>query len=94
MEMQDQEPSCVGAQDMDTSGHQVSDLEDIEFHWEDLYLNMDAVFRPDKDTHVYSSIFNILEMPSVSANPILIDKKQDKENSPPLPTTAVSGRPI
>ena len=32
-------------QDRDTSGYQVSDLEDIEFHWENPDVNMDAVFQ-------------------------------------------------
>ena len=33
-----------GAQNMDTSGYHVSDLEDNEFHWEDPDLIMDSVF--------------------------------------------------
>ena len=45
MEMQDEATSSVGAQKMDTSVHQVSDLEDIEFHWEGLHLKMDVVSR-------------------------------------------------
>ena len=32
MEMRDEVLSSVGAQDLDTSGYQVSDLEDIEFN--------------------------------------------------------------
>ena len=33
-ELRDEVLSSVGAQDMDTSGHQVSaDLDDIEFYW-------------------------------------------------------------
>ena len=39
-----------GAQDLDTSSYQVSDLEDIEFNWENSQLDMDAVFRPRIDT--------------------------------------------
>ena len=46
-EMQDDVVPCVGAQGMETNGYRVSDLEDIEFHWEDTNLNMDAVFRQD-----------------------------------------------
>ena len=34
MEMRDEVLLCVGAQDLDTSSYQVSDLEDIEFNWE------------------------------------------------------------
>ena len=34
MEMRDEVLSSVGAQDMETSGYQVSELDDVEFHWE------------------------------------------------------------
>ena len=34
MEMRDEVLSSVGAQDLDTSSYQVSDLEDIEVNWE------------------------------------------------------------
>ena len=34
MEMRDEVFSSVGAQDVDTSSYQVSDLEEIEFNWE------------------------------------------------------------
>ena len=50
MEMRDEILSSVGAQDLDTSSYQVSDLEDIEFNWEDSQSDMDAVFRPGIDT--------------------------------------------
>ena len=35
IEMREEVLSGVGAQDLDTSSYQVSDLEDIEFNWED-----------------------------------------------------------
>ena len=44
IEMREKELSSVGAQALDTSSYQVSDLEDIEFNWEDSQLDMDAVF--------------------------------------------------
>ena len=50
MEMRAEVLSSVGAQDLDTSSYQVSDLEDIEFNWENPQLDMDAVFRPGLDT--------------------------------------------
>ena len=50
IEMREEVLSSVGAQDLDTSGYQVSDLEDIEFNWEDSQLDMHAVFRPGIDT--------------------------------------------
>ena len=36
--------SSVGAQDTDTSGYQLSDLQDIEFSWEDPSVDMDSVY--------------------------------------------------
>ena len=42
--------SSVGAQDMATSGYQVSDVGDVEVYWENAQLDVDAVFRPDFDT--------------------------------------------
>ena len=64
--MRDEVLSSVGAQDMDTSGYQVSDLEDFEFHWEDTALNIDAVRRPGIDTPSSPSTVNHFEMVSMS----------------------------
>ena len=50
IEMREEVLSSVGAQDLETSSYQVSDLEYIEFNWENSDLNMDAVFRPGIDT--------------------------------------------
>ena len=50
MEMKDEVFASVGAQDLDTSSYQVSDLEDIEFNWENSQLDLDTVFRPGIDT--------------------------------------------
>ena len=56
--------------------------------------NMDAIFRPGKDTSFCPSTFNDFEMGSMAETPILIDEEQDKENSPPPhPTTPVSEIP-
>ena len=38
MDMRDEVLSSVGAQDLDTSSYQVSDLEYIEFNWENPQL--------------------------------------------------------
>ena len=51
--MREQVLSKVDAQDMDTSGYRVFDLEQIEFHWEDADFNMDAAFRPGWDTLLF-----------------------------------------
>ena len=50
MEMRHEVLSTVGAQNMDTSGYQVSNLEDIEFQFQDPDLNLDTVFPPGIDT--------------------------------------------
>ena len=54
--------SSVGAQDLDTSSYQVSDLEDIELNWENSQLDMDAVFRPGIDTPFSPTTFDDLLM--------------------------------
>ena len=54
MEMRDEVLSSVGAQDLDTSSYQISDLEDIELNWENSQLVMDAVFTPGIDTPFFS----------------------------------------
>ena len=41
--MRDEVPSSVGAQDIATSGHQVSDVDDLEFYRENDQLDVDAV---------------------------------------------------
>ena len=93
MEMRDEVLSSVGAQDLDTSSYQVSDLEDIEFNWENSQLEMDAVFRPGIDTPFSPTTFDDLLMGDGSVeNPIVLDEEEDKENAPP-PSTPESVRP-
>ena len=92
MEMRDEVFSSVGAQDLDTSSYQVSDLEDIVFNWENSQLNVDAVFRPGIDTPFSSTTFDDLLMGDGSVeNPILLDEVEDKENA--VPTTPESVKP-
>ena len=93
MEMREEVLSSVRAQDLDTSSYQVSDLEDIEFNWENSQLDMDSVFWPGIDTPFSPTVFDDLLMGDGSVeNPILLDEEQDKENAPP-PTTPESVRP-
>ena len=93
MEMRDEVLSSVGAQDLDTSSYQVSDLEDIEFNWENSQLDLDAVFRPGIDTPFSPPTFDALLMGDGSVeNPLVLDEEEDKENAPP-PTTPESVRP-
>ena len=92
MEMRDEVIPSVGAQDLDTSSYQVSDLEHIEFNWEDSQLDMDAVFRPGVDTPFFPATFNDLSMGGSVENPSVLDEEEDKENSPPVPSTPESVR--
>ena len=82
MEMRDEVLSSVGAQDLDTSSYQVSDLKDKQFNWENSQWDMDAVFRPGKDTPFSSTTFDDLSMEGSVENPIVLDEEEDKENSP------------
>ena len=91
--MRDEVLSSVGAQDLDTSSYQVSDLEDIEFNWEGSQLDMDSVFRPGTDTPFSPTVFDDLLMGDGSVeSPIVLDEEKDRENAPP-PTTPESVRP-
>ena len=91
--MRDEVLSSVGAQDLDTSSYQVSDLEDIEFNWENSQLGMDAVFRPGIDTPFFPTTFDDLSMEGSVENPIVTDEEEDKENAPPPPSTTETVRP-
>ena len=83
----------AGAQDLDTSSYQVSDLEDIVFKWENSQLDLDAVFRPGIDTPFSPTTFDDLLMGDGSVeNPIVLNEEEDKESTPP-PTTPESVRP-
>ena len=93
MEMRNEVLSSVGAQDLETSSYQVSDLGDIEFNWEDSQLDVDAVFRPSIDTRFSPTTFDDLSMGGSVENPIVLDEEQDKEKSPPTPSTPESVRP-
>ena len=83
MEMRDEVLASVGAQDLDTSSCQVSDLEDMEFNWENSQLDMDAVFRPGIDTPFSPTTFDDLLTEGSVQNPIVLDEEEDKESSPP-----------
>ena len=94
LEMREEVLSSVGAQDTDTSGYELSDLEDIEFSWEDPAVDMDSVYRPGIDTPFSPSIFDNFQMQgSTATNPIIVDDEEDKENSAPTTTTPESERP-
>ena len=62
IEMRDEVLSSVGAQDLDTSSYQLTDLEVKEFNWENPQLDMDAVYRPGIDTPFSPIAFDDLSM--------------------------------
>ena len=93
IEMREEVLSSVGAQGLDTSSYQVSDLVDIEFNWEHSQLDMDAVFRPGIDTPFSPTTFDDLSMGGSVENPIVLDEEEEKENAPPAPSTPESVRP-
>ena len=93
MEIRGEVLSSEGAQDLDSSSCQVSDVEDIEFNWESSQLDMDAVSRPGIDTTFSPTTFDDFLMGDGSVeNPIVLDEEEDKKNAPP-PTTPESVRP-
>ena len=92
MEMRDEVLSSVGAQDSDTSTYQVSDLETIEFNWENSQLDMDSVFRPSIYTPFSPTKFDDLSLEGSVENRIVLDEEEDEEIAP-LPTIPESARP-
>ena len=56
--MREEVLSSVGAQDTDSRGYELSDLEDNEFSWEDPAVDMDSVYQPGIDTPISLSIFD------------------------------------
>ena len=91
--MREEVLSSVGAQDTDTRGYELSELEDIEFSWKDPAVDMDSVYRPGINTPFSPSIFDDFHMEgSTAANPIIFDDEEDKESSAPTTTTPESER--
>ena len=76
-EMREEVLSSVGAQDNNTRGCELSDLEDIDFSWEDPAVDMDSVYRPGIDTPFSPSIVYDFQMGSTAANPIIVDDEED-----------------
>ena len=90
-EKQEEVLCTVGAQDTDRSGYELSDLEDIEFSWEDPAVDIDSVYRPGIDTPFFPSVFDYFQMEgSTAANPIIVDDEENKENSAPTTTTTTT----
>ena len=93
-EIREEVLSSVGAQNTDTRGYGLFDLEDTEFSWEDPALDMDSVYRPGIDTPFPPSIFDDFQMEgSTAANTIIVDDEEEKENSAPTTSTPESELP-
>ena len=82
MEMRDEVLSSVGAQDLDISSYQVSDLEDIQFNWENSQLEMDAVFRPGIDTPSLQQYLTIYLWKDQLKTPLCSTKKKIRRMLP------------
>ena len=87
-EMRGEVLSCVAAQDTNTRGYELSDLEFIDFSREDHAVDIDSVYRLGIDTPFSTSIFDDFQMEgSTAANPVIVEDEEDKENSAPTTTT-------
>ena len=93
IEMRHEVLSSVGAQDLDTSSHQVTNFEDIDFTREISHLHMDALFRPGTDNPFSPITFDDLSMEGSVETPIVLDEEEDKKNAPPPPSTPETVRP-
>ena len=92
--MREEVLSNVGAQDTDTGGFELSDLEDIDNSWADPALDMDSVYRPGIDTPFSPSIFDDFQIDgSTAVKPIIVDDEEDKENSAATTTIPEPERP-
>ena len=90
IEMRDEVLSSVGAQDLDTSSYQVSDLEDMEFNWEKSQLEMDARIIRGIDTPFSPTTFDDLSTKGSVEKPFVLD---GEDYGVPPPSTPESERP-
>ena len=76
IEMREEVVFNEGAQDLDTSSYQVSDIEDIAFNWEGSQLDMDSVFRPSIEPPFSPTTIDDLLMGDGSVeNPICVGRR-------------------
>ena len=78
METRDEVLSSVGAEDLDKSSYQVSDLEDIEFNWQNSQLEMDAVFRRGIDNPFSLTTLHNLSIGGELKTPLCWTKRKIK----------------
>ena len=80
--MQDEERVSVGDQDV-SSDFVPSDQDDLQVHWENLNVDMDAVSRPELSSSLSPSLFENFPVDGSAHFPIDIDDELDKENEFP-----------
>ena len=75
--------SNAGAHNMDTSGYELRDMEDLAFFWENAQVDFDAIFSPGLGIRFSPTVFNDLEKTKrgSSEKSIVLDEEEDKENS-------------
>ena len=83
--------SIAGAGDMDKSDFELSDMDDFKFLREELFREVEAVFRPAIITPLSPTEFDCKEAEVSVRIPFLLEKEKAKENSPA--TTPVFERP-
>ena len=77
-EMRDEVLSGVGAQDLDTSSYQLTDLEDIDFNWEKSQLDVDAVFGQGVDTPFLQQHLTIYRWRGHLKTPLCLTKRKTR----------------
>ena len=84
-EMKEEVLTSAGAQNLDTSGFKLSDLQDTEFCWENPQLELHAVFTAGIDTCFSRTVFNELEMGEEGSSKHLnvLGEEEDKDDAPP-----------
>ena len=90
--MQDEVRASFGDHDV-SSDFVPSDLDDIQFHWENPNIDMDAVYRPGIDTPFSPSLFE--NIPVAGCADYLIKRlTMNKIKRYEYPTTPESQRPL
>ena len=88
--MREEVLASAGAQDMDTSGYELSVLEDNDIFRDNPQVELNAVFIPGIVTPFSPTALNDLELGEggSSEKTLVLVEEEEKENS--LPTTPVS----
>ena len=90
-EMREEVLCSAGTQVSDTCGYELLYWDDNGFFWENPPLQVDAVFRPIKESPFPPKDFENVEKGGSEENPILVDNEENNEISPHM--TPVSERP-